>query len=265
MRFGDSPSDERKLLDQFGPGVAYIVVEDDDGAPGIGTCFHIGENVFITARHVVENRSIAKIATTNVGIKGEEGKYYATYTAGEAETIEPPRFHPNPKYDLAALRLKGLHCPQIPFVRSLEDRFENRFLLHPVVVMGFPPIPGSRGPVLVCSRGEVSASFTTYFDDQRTYIVSCLARGGFSGGPALTPPHHCLGVVTRAVLTDPLPAELGFMAVVGPLPILQMLDHHQMMPAYLRQELWEPYTNKKAAQAAHPWSKEFPSAAIGEL
>ena len=197
------------------------MVEDNDGTPGIGTCFHIGENVFITARHVVENRRITKIATTNVGIKGEEGKYYATCTAGEAATVEEPKFHPNPNYDLAALRLKGLHCPQIPFVQSLEDRFENRFLLHSVVVMGFPPIPGSRAPILVCSRGEVSASFTTYFDDQRIYIVSCLARGGFSGGPALTPPHHCLGVVTRAVLTDPLPPELGFMAVVGPLPITQ--------------------------------------------
>jgi Trypsin-like peptidase domain len=257
MRPGDPPSEERKLLDQFGPGVAYMVVEDAAGNPGIGTCFHIGENVFVTARHVVENRTIMKIATTNVGIKGEEGKYYSTYIGGEAKSFEPPKFHPNPNYDLAVLRLTGLHCPQIPFVRSLEDRFENKFLLQSVVVMGFPPIPGSRGPVLVCSRGEVSASFTTYFDDQRVYIISCLARGGFSGGPALTPPHHCLGVVTRAVLTDPLPPELGFMAVVGPLPILEMLDHHQMMPAYLNDELWGPYREKKNAQAAHPWSKEF--------
>jgi hypothetical protein len=37
MRLSNSPSDERKLLDQFGPGVAYIVVEDNEGAQGVGT------------------------------------------------------------------------------------------------------------------------------------------------------------------------------------------------------------------------------------
>ena len=77
------------------------------------------------------------------------------------------------------------------------------------------------------------------------YVVSCLARGGFSGGPALTPPHHCLGVVTRAVLKDSLPEELGFMTAVGPLPILELLDHHKFMPRYLREELWDPYQEGK--------------------
>ncbi|HYR21868.1 MAG TPA: serine protease [Chthoniobacterales bacterium] len=238
-------SPERLLFDQFAPGVAYVAVEDKTGKPGIGTCFHIGENIFVTARHVVEERKITKIATTNAGIRGEEGSYSATYTAGEAKRIEGPYFHPDANYDLAALRLDGLYAPQIPFITVLEDRFENKLLLRTVVVMGFPPIPGSRSPVLVCARAEVNASFTTYFDNQRVYVVSCLARGGFSGGPALTPPHHCLGVVTRAVLKDSLPEELGFMTVVGPLPVLELLDHHKLMPRYLREELWDPYQKKK--------------------
>jgi hypothetical protein len=75
-----------------------------------------------------------------------------------------------------------------------------------------------------------------------------MARGGFSGGPALTPPHHCLGVVTRAVLKDSQPEELGFMAVVGPWPILELLNHHNIMPHYLRDEMWNPAQSKKTTK-----------------
>ena len=41
--------------------VALIATEGLDGALGIGTCFHVGEGVFVTARHVVEGRSITEI------------------------------------------------------------------------------------------------------------------------------------------------------------------------------------------------------------
>ena len=119
-----------------------------------------------------------------------------------------------------------------------EDQPPESLVLRSVVVMGYPPIPGSRSPVLLCTRAEVNASFVTYFDDQHVLVVSCLGRGGFSGGPALTPPHHCLGVVTRAVVKAELPEELGFMAVVGPWPVLELLDQNKIMPRYLREEMW---------------------------
>jgi len=48
-------SEERTLFDRFAPGVAYVDVEDSAGDRQIGTCFHIGENVFITARHSLAN------------------------------------------------------------------------------------------------------------------------------------------------------------------------------------------------------------------
>lgn len=237
-------SHERDLYDKFASGVAYIVTEDQCGVPAIGTCFHIGDNIFITARHVVDNRKITNIATTNAGIRGSDGKYSAAYMAGTATCIHGPFYHTDPNYDLAALRLEGIFAPQIPFLPIFDDRFENKMILRSIVVMGFPPIPGSSSPVLVCAKAEVNASFITYFDKQRVYIVSCLARGGFSGGPALTPPHHCMGVITRAVLKESVPEELGFMAVVGPVPILELLDHHKIMPGYLREQVWEPHLRR---------------------
>jgi hypothetical protein len=232
---------ERDLFDRFASGVAYVCVESSDQQQHVGACFHIGEQIFITARHVVENQRITKIATTNVGIKALPTGNVATYLAGEATEIIGPYYHPKEEYDIAAIRLPGLNAPQIPFLPVLDDPFDNKLLLRRVVIMGYPPVPGSKSPVLVCATAEVNASFQTYFDSQRVYIVSCLARGGFSGGPALTEPHHCMGMVTRSVLRDGQPEELGFMAVIPPLPILELLNHHSIMPAYLRKEVWMPY------------------------
>jgi len=61
----------------------------------------LGENVFITARHVVENRKITKVATTVPSIDISFGSYLPS----QASQIEGPFFHPNPNYDLAALRI----------------------------------------------------------------------------------------------------------------------------------------------------------------
>jgi hypothetical protein len=244
--FATQPSVERKLFDMFAPGVGYVSVEKSDGEQGIGSCFHIGENVFVTARHVVEGVKIRTIATTDVGIKWSAQGATVTHPGGEASRIDGPYFHPDERYDLAVLRVTGMHPPQIPLFPCLEDPFDNRLLMKAVIVMGFPPIPGSKKPTLVCARGEISATFVNYFDNQQIYIVSTLARGGFSGGPAITEPNHSLGVITRSFGNESIPAELGFMALVGPLPILEMLDANKMMPGYLRNELWNPYIKSKS-------------------
>jgi len=143
--FPTQPTIERKLFDAFAPGVAYISVEKIDGSLGIGTCFHVGENVFVTARHVVEKVKIREIATTDVGVKWSPRGATASYPGEKAEKIEGPYFHPDERYDLAALRVHGINAPQIPLFPCLEDPYDNRLLLKPVIVMGFPPIPGSKG------------------------------------------------------------------------------------------------------------------------
>ena len=87
--FTPASSDEcalRASFDQFAPGVAYVDVEDRQGDRHIGSCFHIGDYIFITARHVVENRRILKIATTNAGVRSSGSGYVATFTAAEART-----------------------------------------------------------------------------------------------------------------------------------------------------------------------------------
>ena len=42
----------RRLIQKYSNAIAYIDVEKKDGTRGIGSCFHVGEGVFVTARHV---------------------------------------------------------------------------------------------------------------------------------------------------------------------------------------------------------------------
>ena len=60
----------QELFKRFAGAIAYVAVEGQDGVQGIGSAFHVGEGVFVTARHVVENLKILEVnnrITTVVG------------------------------------------------------------------------------------------------------------------------------------------------------------------------------------------------------
>jgi hypothetical protein len=67
--------------------MAYLAIERQGNAK-IGSAFHIGEGVFVTARHVVENATITEIGITDERLfyrselypKNDNGSY----------TIDPP-------------------------------------------------------------------------------------------------------------------------------------------------------------------------------
>jgi hypothetical protein len=48
----------RELYERYASAVAYIAVKLPDGGQTIGSAFHVGEGVFLTARHVVEDNQI---------------------------------------------------------------------------------------------------------------------------------------------------------------------------------------------------------------
>lgn len=57
------------------------------------------------------------------------------------------------------------------------------------------------------------------------------ARGGFSGGVAISEENYAIGLVTRSLVTEVGSVESGYMAVLGVEPIYQCLARHKMLPA----------------------------------
>src|SRR6516162_131179 len=63
----------RQLYAQHASAMAYIDVEKPDRTRSIGSAFHIGDGVFVTARHVVDGNRILEVKITEpVGVTTRE-------------------------------------------------------------------------------------------------------------------------------------------------------------------------------------------------
>ena len=92
--------------------------------------------------------------------------------------------------------------------------------------LGYPPIPFAKEPHLVCVPATVAAVIDHYLVGRRHFVLNAMARGGFSGGVALTLEFGSatLGVVTQALNKNHEPTELGYLAVLSAELVLEMLD-----------------------------------------
>jgi hypothetical protein len=63
----------RKIYSECASAIAYVDIERPCGERGIGSAFHVGGGVFVTARHVVEGDTILDVKITEaIGISSEE-------------------------------------------------------------------------------------------------------------------------------------------------------------------------------------------------
>lgn len=235
----------RKLYDQYAAAVAYIEVQEKESDPNIGSAFHVGGGVFVTARHVVEGKKILSIATTEHrvdSIENNEMAYTISSFPGEGQIKAGPFYHPDPKVDVAALVVDGIRAPRIPLGFHMDEMIDNGLVLAPVLVMGYPRIPLSFGPTLVASVGQVNAVIDKYTGGHPHFIVSTMARGGFSGGVAIAY-DFVLGVITESLNANYQPVELGYQTVLTVEPIYVCLAHHNIMPQDILQD-WAEGRNK---------------------
>lgn len=203
--------------------VAYVAVIDAKGDEGIGSCFHIGEGIFVTARHVVENVSIKEVATTkSARLTGE--------ASGEVvpprilKIIDGPHFGPD-NLDVAVFRVSLAEgpLPEITVSGHTEyDIEEHDLVLADLVILGYPPIPYTTIPVQVAALGQINAIVRVWHSPASHFVASTMARGGFSGGVALDRSGTALALVTESLGTDKSLVETGYTSLLSIAPAVDL-------------------------------------------
>src|SRR5262245_21534435 len=125
-------STARRLYAEHAHALAYVDVEKPTGERNIGTAFHIGEGVFVTARHVVDGNRIVEVRITEPvlltsreyfrevlkkEVSDEEITKHAAlgdrglhrHWLDPLEIVEGPCFADNPELDVAAFRVRDIH------------------------------------------------------------------------------------------------------------------------------------------------------------
>lgn len=194
--------------------VLVCVVKDGD--EHCGTAFHVGDGVFVTARHVVEGVEIKEVASTKSIHLGEEsgGKYYPPR---RFEIVDGPFFGAD-NLDVAVFRvdLGDTPLPRISVSSHTDFTFkEEDVVLSEVLIVGYPPIHNTNVPSQVAVSGQVNAIVRLRHSHALHFIASAMARGGFSGGVAINTAGLAIGLVTESQTQFGMPTELGFMSLLS--------------------------------------------------
>jgi len=242
----------RTQFSSYSRAVAFVETEDAKGDKHIGSCFHVGDGVFVTARHVVEGMKVKAIGFDHDGASQEllDSAFPDEQTHGLVSITDGPHFHADAQIDVACLKIAPYPRCYIPLGGHFdEDLTQYELVLYRTLVLGYPPIPLASKPTLVASLGEVNALVTLYTGCRHPhFLVSTLARGGFSGAPALVAYNEdnpnggtaLLGLVTHSLVSNDGAPELGYMAVLTVQPIYDCLGQHDMLPACQALGLHQP-------------------------
>lgn len=230
--------DLRALFQSYKPALVRITVQTPAGDLSTGTAFHIGDGWLVTAAHVLRDGVVQEVVSE---------------LASAPLTVESVIFHKDERIDLALMKtdldlshyLHGTMLLGSPrgFVRTdhieigghLDDWIGDELALSKVLLMGYPPIPFSKHAVLLASEGEVNAVVDKYSGPHPHFIISCPARGGFSGGPVLSEYGFLLGVLVESLVIDGKDAETGYSSAISIEPLLVMLHDHGIYPGKNRQ------------------------------
>lgn len=222
----------KELYAEYSAAVLPVVVKDENGDPGIGSAFHVGSGSFVTARHVVEGMTdcCVEVDSFRHDRPLHAAPHDEEYDRFELAALQPC-FHPDNDIDVAVFSIPSLSdLPRIPLGGHLDDWInDDQFVLNEVLVLGFPPIPLAKSNILVAARSQINAVVDLTVVKHVHFIVSTMARGGFSGGVVLSEWGVAMGMVTSSLLKSDKPEELGYMTVLSIEPILECLGKHGLL------------------------------------
>ena len=235
----------RRTFADYCGSVAYISSKDTHGVEGIGTSFHVGNGVFVTARHVVEGRRIDEIGFDDdsiVRVLTENARLSRSPVLPTISMTSGPFFHSDIEIDIACFTLNITPASYVPLGGHLDDWLgQYELVLYRTLALGYPPIPLSRRPNLFASSGEINALVDLYSGVKHPhFLISSMARGGFSGGPVMVAYNEdnqdggtaLLGVVTQSLVQDQNATETGYFAVLTVEPVYDCLEQNNLLPEF---------------------------------
>ncbi len=241
----------QELYLRYCNAVAFLEVEKE-GTIGVGTAFHIGDGIYLTAKHVVEGQNIKTIETTTRGYyfdpKGNaefNGVRYKQFDRQKGRLVSGPHYNDAGNDDVALIVVDGIDAPTIPISAESHDYMfdDDEIALSKVLVMGYPPVPFADGPRLFAAKGEINTVIDKYTDPNPYFIISTMARGGFSGGPCIAKDGSGLGIITESLVYDNKPAETGYMSVTTAKAIYRLLLATQHIPKEQEENISIIYDN----------------------
>ena len=265
----------QKIFFDYSSAVAYVDTESQEGDRRIGSAFHVGEGVFVTARHCVQDSAIREVKITEPvlitykelepgmppdfsyeeydaageGVLGRKAMY--KHWLAPLDVVEGPIFHENENVDLAVFKVRDIHhaVPIIKLGGHWDDWVYRRlWVMGSAIILGYPPIPMTLEPTLVAAKGEVHTYVQLRHSPHIHFVLSSTARGGFSGGPAIYEDGYALGVVTSSLVRNGLPAEMGFQAVLSIEPIRGLLESSGLLPPCQKKIFESPMRKAKGSE-----------------
>lgn len=226
------------LFQSYKPALVRVTVKTHSGDLSTGTAFHIGGGWLVTAAHVLRESVLQEVVSEQLSRK---------------LTVQSVILNKDDRIDLALMKtdmdlshylnMTTIHGSAEGYVRTdhieigghLDDWIGDELVLSKVLLMGYPPISFSKHPVLLASGGEVNAVIDKYDGPHPHFIISCPAKGGFSGGPVISEHGFLLGVLVEALVMNGKDAEMGYSSAISIEPLLAMLHENGVYPGNNRQ------------------------------
>ena len=182
----------------FERSIVPIVGINANGDEDIGSAYYIGDNMFVTAAHCVNGLKTMNLLLDDRCPIGLKEVWFAN-------DVDPQL------YDVAIIVTDDeIDIPTL--------RFDEAVVLDPVVVMGYPPIPGmfpiqttetaTVGALIPHQKsaiGEVVSPSKNYISKLDYFIINARVKGGNSGGPVI---NQC-GKVIGTVVETPFDSQGG--------------------------------------------------------
>ena len=255
----------RRLYWEYCSTVAHIEVKTKLGDVRGGSAFHVGEGVFVTANHVVQDREVTAIEIERPGGYNILGDPLGPVRlALESQPVRHPE-----GLDVAAFRVSDFESAAFVPLGPLPSGWlaEGDWVMRDALVFGYPPIPNTPCGYLVVVQAQINALVNLRGARNRHFVLSATARGGFSGGLALADDGTVLGLVVRSEdattldeTTQGATEEAGFMTVLSVGAIFECLAAAKLLPK-CQERSWSDFKHVRRALIVYT-EPEYPSLGI---